>query len=108
MPGSTNQLFLWFLDLFHIPIHTKQRKTGKDNIKGENIIDLCITEPFPKNSRYKEEAIKRTVMKDQRIITKKDRLLSRIKGNRMKRTYLKTDIYELKRDRYEQTKEKRE
>ncbi len=61
MPGTTNQLFLWFFYLFHIPIHTKQRKTGKDNRRGENRIDLCITEPFPKNSRHKEEAIDRTV-----------------------------------------------
>ena len=81
MPGATNQLFLWFLNLFHIPIHTKQRKTEKDNRKGENIIDLCITEPFPKNSRYKEEAIERTVRE--------------IKGElRMKKTEL---IYAIKR-----------
>ena len=70
MPGFTTQLFLWFLDLFHIPIHTKQRKTEKDNRKGENRIDLCITEPFPKNSRHKEEAIKRTDSSEQRRIEK--------------------------------------
>ncbi len=86
MPGIPTQLFLWFFDLFHIPIHTKQRKTEKDNRKGENIIDLCITEQFPKNSRHKEEAINRTVIKDQRRISKEDRLLSRIKENRMKMT----------------------
>ncbi len=86
MPGGTTQLFLWFVDLFHIPIHTKQRKSEKDNRKGENRIDLCIAEPFPKNSRYKEKAIYRTVMKDQRRITKEDRQLARIKWNRMKRT----------------------
>ena len=84
MPGIPNQLFLWFFDLFHIPIHTKQRKTRKDNRKGENRIDLCITEPFPKNSRYKEEAI------DSYERSKENQegngLLPKLKGNRIKKT----------------------
>ena len=55
MPGVTTKLFTAFLNIFHISIYTKQRKTEKDNWKEENKIDLCITEPFPKNIRYKEE-----------------------------------------------------
>ena len=65
MPGATNQLFLWFLNLFHNPIHTKQRKITE---KKKTKLIYALLSHFLRTAYTKIK--KSTAIRDQRRIKK--------------------------------------